>query len=1134
MGPAQSISGPIFHIPDSLGTRQGGNLFHSFSSFSVGAGEVAWFDGASDIARVFARVTGGAPSQIDGRISSSIPSADLYLINPSGIAFGAGARIDIGGAFYASTEPAIAFADGARFAASLDGASTFTAAEPVAFGFLDRATAALSVAAGGVLRSGSGKDLSLGARSIVVAGRLAVDQANLALATPTTGDIAIIGGAVVEATGAGSIDIATANLRATDTAQVRAIAGNGGGAATIAVRAGDIVMDDDSTIRTIASGTDNAGAIVVATNALSLFDGADITSRTLGPADSGPVDIAAATSLVADGRDSGLSPGIGSFALPGSTGNAGSLTVSSPTISLNNNALLDASSFGSGDGGRVSVTGGTLAVRGGVGGQTLIAAQAMGGGRGGDIAVEVRDLMLFGNLAGIDASAPALGGGAAGTITITTTTGLIADGAKVSATTFLGSEAGDVEIVARSLTISGGAIDVSHDGTGPAGRVSLDLGQLSIDGAGGGIFSNGAGGDISVDATDVDITNGATIASNVVNTGPQPTILVQATGTIRLDGGRIESLTSGIVQGGAVQVQADIVDVANDGRIASSTFGDGPAGSVRIVAGRLSIAGAADDVFTGVQTLSAGNGRAGSLDLSVGALSLLGNAEISSSSFAGGDAGDVSVTGGSIFMAGHGAATLASIGTNANDISSASQAGSVSVTVREISIAGNAEISSSTFTAGDAGTVDVMADTIAIDGLGAGGFAGFRTAAQPGSTGNAGALNVRAGTLSMRRFARISSQTLGRGRGGAVRVTAGDIDIAGSGVGRLTGISTDALNADSAAAGDITIIASELFSLSRGAQVTSTTFSGGPAGRIQLVGDRVTISGVGSGVFSAAPGPGRGNTVDIDAGSVDLGPGSVVSTATGISGVGGSIEIDSGVLRIDGGEITAASTGRDDAGDIRLTIGASFWSRFGRIATAASVADGGNIGIQVGLLLDLRDTTITTSVASGVGAGGNISIGRAARGAGDNPGFEVPRFVIVEDTQIRANAFGGPGGNVSLRADNLLLAGDSQITASSARSVDGVVLIDAPDTDATSGLTALSTRLADGSTRLAAGCATRRGRTRATFVGVGTGRVPAMPGGAVFADYVPPATDRHGQVRDPWQLARAQRPDIDCGPRGAN
>ena len=83
-------------------TQVGGNLFHSFSQLNLSRTESATFSGPPTVQNVLARVTGGA-SSIDGTLRSTIPGANLYLINPGGVMFGPNARVDVSGSFVVST-----------------------------------------------------------------------------------------------------------------------------------------------------------------------------------------------------------------------------------------------------------------------------------------------------------------------------------------------------------------------------------------------------------------------------------------------------------------------------------------------------------------------------------------------------------------------------------------------------------------------------------------------------------------------------------------------------------------------------------------------------------------------------------------------------------------------------------------------------------------------------------------------------------------------------------------------------------------------------------------------------------------------------------------------------------------------
>src|SRR5262245_65087199 len=85
LGPAVALTGPSYFIDQSLGQTRGANLFHSFSTFNVGSGELAGFFADPGVVNIIARVTGNSPSLINGFLSAP---ANLYLLNPRGVLFG--------------------------------------------------------------------------------------------------------------------------------------------------------------------------------------------------------------------------------------------------------------------------------------------------------------------------------------------------------------------------------------------------------------------------------------------------------------------------------------------------------------------------------------------------------------------------------------------------------------------------------------------------------------------------------------------------------------------------------------------------------------------------------------------------------------------------------------------------------------------------------------------------------------------------------------------------------------------------------------------------------------------------------------------------------------------------------------
>ena len=118
------------------GETRGDNLFHSFEDFSVPANSEASFNNANNISNIFSRVTGNNISNINGTIRTN--DASLFLINPSGILFGAGAKLDLGGgSFYGSTADSILFEDGEFSATDLDNPPLLTVNAPIGLSFRD-------------------------------------------------------------------------------------------------------------------------------------------------------------------------------------------------------------------------------------------------------------------------------------------------------------------------------------------------------------------------------------------------------------------------------------------------------------------------------------------------------------------------------------------------------------------------------------------------------------------------------------------------------------------------------------------------------------------------------------------------------------------------------------------------------------------------------------------------------------------------------------------------------------------------------------------------------------------------------------------------------------------------------------
>src|SRR4028118_915594 len=120
LGAESSVVTPIPNIPgirsDRIdgGATRGPNLFHSFQEFNVGEGRGAYFANPTGIENILTRVTGSNASNILGKLGV-LGGANLFLLNPNGILFGANSSLDVQGSFLASTASSIQFDNGEVF-----------------------------------------------------------------------------------------------------------------------------------------------------------------------------------------------------------------------------------------------------------------------------------------------------------------------------------------------------------------------------------------------------------------------------------------------------------------------------------------------------------------------------------------------------------------------------------------------------------------------------------------------------------------------------------------------------------------------------------------------------------------------------------------------------------------------------------------------------------------------------------------------------------------------------------------------------------------------------------------------------------------------------------------------------------
>jgi len=262
------------------GAIRGNNLFHSFDLFSVPSSGSATFNGPSAIANILSRVTGGQPSTIEGIINSrtSMPTANFYLINPSGVIFKSGAQLEVGGSFHVSTADYLRLDDGVQFLARPVPGDLLTAAPPIAFGFLGPTPAPISIQ-GGTLEVPNLRTLSVvGGDVQMVGGTLKASGGRIQIASTASAREVVLtpDPDVGSFTGLGRIDVS--GQAVIDASGVAAV-----GAGTVLIRGGRLIVDNSNLAANTVNGNGAARGIDFQTaEDIVLPNGISVGTQTSG------------------------------------------------------------------------------------------------------------------------------------------------------------------------------------------------------------------------------------------------------------------------------------------------------------------------------------------------------------------------------------------------------------------------------------------------------------------------------------------------------------------------------------------------------------------------------------------------------------------------------------------------------------------------------------------------------------------------------------------------------------------------------------------------------------------------------------------------------------------------------------
>ncbi|MBD2237307.1 filamentous hemagglutinin N-terminal domain-containing protein [Aulosira sp. FACHB-113] len=614
--------------------------------------------------------------------------------------------------------------------------------------------------------------------------------------------------------------------------------------------------------------------------------------------------------------------------------------------------------------------------------------------------------------------------------------------------------------------------------TGANSGIELLGGKIALNGNSSYLFSNN-GGAIIVDATQLNLDNGA----------------------------RIISATNGVTKGGDIQIQAsDAVTLTNSSRIFANSNANatGAGGDVTINAQKISIIG--DGTLTnssGISTLSTGKGNGGNLTFNAknslnvdggfilvstngignggnltvratDAVNITNQATLGISNFSSGSTGNLRIETDTLRLqnnlSGRGVTALASgsgsVGSisiqarNAVEVTQSSittqvvlplgsqtsaTAGDITIETQRVNLKDGGYISTDTASSANASNIFIKASDYAdISGVSSGVFS--RTIIGSGNSGN---VTIETPRLSLTQGGGVSTtSTNSSGNAGNITIRAQDVEIDG-----FVFVPKEQFLLNNSAAEKILSdpLAQEILSRFGGffytSDITSDVIKSNAdvqGGTINVDTERLRLSNGGNistSVFAGGRGQG-GNLVVRATDSIDIsGVGSerldgsfqpsglFAELQTGGIGFGGSIDVTTGRLNLSNqGEISAGTFNQGNGGNVTINASQIDLGGNSRIVTGVNskaTGNAGNINIKT-QLLNVKEESEISSATFGNGDGGNLTI-KADRIILTGSNSELLTG-ITSSVQERAN---GKGGDIDITTNNLNIRDSAEITSGS-------------------------------------------------------------------------------------------------------
>lgn len=656
--------------------------------------------------------------------------------------------------------------------------------------------------------------------------------------------------------------------------------------------------------------------------------------------------------------------------------------------------------------------------------------------RGGSIQIQGKNLNLTGD-AFVLSSNFGTEKGEPITIVATSSIFMSGDATGIQTDSFGAGAAGDIEVTTQNLTVRDGAfIGVFGEVESPTGNLTVNAAELIelIGTTSDGELNSG----FEINVADYSGTEVSTLSINTKNL-----IVRDGAAVITKNFGSNQSINLTINASESIE----LVDASIDGLLLSGLF---------------------------VEIREGATGNGGNLTVNTQKLTIADGAEISNETFGLGNGGDITITATELVQ-------LIGVEFNTNESSgifaqtratAKGNGGNLFIDTGKLLVEGGSQIASNTFGIGNAGTLNIqVSDFIQLEGRRADGInpSGLFAQVEEGATGDGGELILETPKLIVLEGAQISTSAASEGKGGSVNLNVSD-SILLSGTGSLgntlssSGIFVSAEQEATNDAGRLNLTTSELI-IEKGARISADNFGTGAGSNATINVDRLIIQeggqiGAGSLLGQGANNSERGNGGELIVNATEsiliTGTGTIGTTPVNSSlftrsegtGNAGNLNIVTPQLTVaDSGNVNVSAIGAGEAGTLNINAQEVTLSN-GSLTAETRTGDRGNIVIQEGNTLLLRNNSQITTNATEEATGGDITI-------------TSDTVALLESSDITANAVEGRGGNIQITTQGLFQDIDSEITATSELGIDGTVRIDELNANSAQGLEELPTEVID-------------------------------------------------------------------------